>query len=106
MFRRRRPGRLARLFLGVFLELGALAGLPMKPEEIQELLHLMVKPKVVHVLPDRTEPDGGRGPRRSASPSSERLRRPGRSPATTCSTRSRRSRPRATAAWGPTPRAS
>ncbi len=58
----RRPGRLSRLFLCVFLEFGALAGLPMRPEQIQELMQLLSQPKLAHVLPDENERDGGPRP--------------------------------------------
>jgi hypothetical protein len=33
------------------LEVGVLAGVPVRPEEIQELLHQMNQPKIAHVLP-------------------------------------------------------
>lgn len=55
----RRPGRLSRLFLCVFLEFGVLAGLPMRPEQIRELMQLLSQPKLAHVLPDEHERDGG-----------------------------------------------
>lgn len=33
------------------LEMGVLMGAPMRPEEIQELMHQMNQPKLAHVLP-------------------------------------------------------
>ena len=58
----RRPGRLSRLFACLFLELGALAGVPMRPEQIAELMQQMNQPKLAHVLPDECERDGGSKP--------------------------------------------
>jgi len=54
----RRPGRFSRLFLCVFLQFGALAGLPMRPEQIEELMRMLSQPKLAHVLPDESERDG------------------------------------------------
>jgi hypothetical protein len=42
--------RFRTIFLCAVLELGALAGVPMRPEEIRELLQTMNQPKVAHVL--------------------------------------------------------
>ncbi|MGN6185676.1 MAG: hypothetical protein ACTHQM_18710 [Thermoanaerobaculia bacterium] len=42
--------KLGKLFLFAFLEVGALAGVPITPEQIEELLNLMNRTKVVHVL--------------------------------------------------------
>jgi hypothetical protein len=41
------------------LEIGVLSGVPMRPDEIQELMKQMNQPKVAHVL--RTEDDEGDG---------------------------------------------
>ena len=41
------------------LEFAALAGVPMRPEEIQELMRQMNQPKLAHVL--RDENDSGDG---------------------------------------------
>ena len=49
--------RLRMVFVCAFLEFGALAGVPMRPQEIQELLQQMHTPKVAHVLPSE-EQDG------------------------------------------------
>jgi len=43
-------GRLRRLLLCVALEMGALAGVPMRPEEIRKLLEAMAGPKTVDVV--------------------------------------------------------
>lgn len=42
------------------LQCGALLGVPMRPDQIQELMHQMNQPKLAHVLP--TEEDEGGGP--------------------------------------------
>jgi hypothetical protein len=42
------------------LEIGVLVGSPMRPEEIQELMHQMNHPKLAHVLP--SEDDDGDDP--------------------------------------------
>jgi hypothetical protein len=52
-------GRLRRILLCVALEMGALAGVPMRPEEIRKLLEAMAGPKTVHVA--RSEDDRGDG---------------------------------------------
>ena len=41
------------------LEFAALAGVPMRPEEIEELMRQMNQPKLAHVL--RDEDDSGDG---------------------------------------------
>jgi hypothetical protein len=48
------------MFVCAFLEFGALAGVPMRPEEIARLMRLMNAPVVAHVLP--TEDDLGDDP--------------------------------------------
>ena len=57
--------RLRVLLVCVVLEAGVLAGSPMRPDEIQELLHQMNQPTLAHVLPSETE--DGDGPPRSGS---------------------------------------
>jgi hypothetical protein len=49
--------RLRVLFLCIALEAGVLSGVPMRPEEIRELMDRMNRPKLAHVL--RTEDDRG-----------------------------------------------
>ena len=44
--------RLRTIFLCAFIEFAVLSGVPMRPEEIRELMQTMNQPKVVHVLPD------------------------------------------------------
>lgn len=51
--------RLRVVFVCFVLESGALAGVPMRPEEIRELMHGMNVPKIAHVLP---EDDAGGNP--------------------------------------------
>jgi hypothetical protein len=55
--------RLRVLLVCVVLEAGVLAGSPMRPDEIQELLHQLNQPTLAHVLPSET--DEGDGPPRS-----------------------------------------
>ena len=45
--------RLRTLFCCAVLEIGALFGIPMRPEQIQELMHAMNKPKVAQTNPER-----------------------------------------------------
>lgn len=47
------------------LEIGVLAGVPMRPEQIKELMHLMSVPKVAHTIPD--ERHAGDDPSEDAS---------------------------------------
>lgn len=46
---------LGKVMIFVFLEMGAVVGLPVTPEEIEKLLNVMNRTKVVHIL--RTEND-------------------------------------------------
>ncbi len=55
--------RLRSVFVCAFLQFGALLGIPMRPEEIQELMRQMSAPKLAHVLPSEEQagddpPDG------------------------------------------------
>lgn len=43
--------KLRVLFVCFALEAGVLLGVPMRPEEIQEVMHQMNQPKMAHVLP-------------------------------------------------------
>ena len=47
--------RLRTLFFCAFLELGALMGMPMRPEQISELMHALNQPKLAQTIPDRTD---------------------------------------------------
>ena len=42
--------RFRTVFLCLVLEVGALTGVPMRPEEIRELMQTLNQPKVAHVL--------------------------------------------------------
>jgi hypothetical protein len=44
------------------LEAGVMLGVPMRPQEIEELLHTMNLPKVAHVLREEHEKDEGGDP--------------------------------------------
>ena len=49
--------RLRTIFCCFVLELGALTGVPMRPDEISELMHTLAQPKLARTNPDR--PDEG-----------------------------------------------
>ena len=52
--------RLRVLFVCAVLELGVLSGVPVRPDEIQQLMSQMNQPKLAHVLPAGEE--GGEDP--------------------------------------------
>jgi hypothetical protein len=47
--------RLRELLVCLTLETGVVAGVPMRPDEIQELMHQLNQPKVAHVLPSESD---------------------------------------------------
>lgn len=51
--------RLRRVLVCAMLQAGVMAGVPMRPEQIQELLQALQRPKVVHVLPQEDERTDG-----------------------------------------------
>ena len=51
--------RLRVVFACMTLEIGVLFGIPMRPEQIEELMHQMNQPKLAHVL--KEEGDSGEG---------------------------------------------
>ena len=55
--------RLCTIFCCIGLEFGALVGIPMRPEQIQELMQTLNVPKVAQTTPDESEsgdpPDPG-----------------------------------------------
>ena len=53
--------RLRVVFVCAFLQFGTLVGVPMRPEEIRDLMQQMNAPKIAHVLPSE-EDDGGDPP--------------------------------------------
>jgi hypothetical protein len=53
--------RLRTLLCCIVLEVGAFAGVPMRPDEIHELMHTLAQPKLARMNPDRS--DDGDGPR-------------------------------------------
>lgn len=61
--------RLRVLLACATLEFGVLAGAPMRPDEIQELMHQMNQPTLAHMLPSETE--AGDDPPDGAAPESE-----------------------------------
>ena len=56
--------RLRVIVVCMALEMGVLSGVPMRPDEIQDLLNQMNQPKMAHVL--RTENDIGDDPETEA----------------------------------------
>ena len=52
--------RLRTIFLCAALEIGVLAGVPMRPEEIRALMHQINQPTLAYVLP--SEDEGGSDP--------------------------------------------
>ncbi len=53
------PSQLRTILVCTMLEFAALLGLPMRPEQIVELMRTMNQPKLAHVIPD--ESDRGEG---------------------------------------------
>jgi len=47
--------RLRVLVVCVALEMGVLSGVPMRPDEIQDLMNQMNQPKMAHVLPTKND---------------------------------------------------
>jgi len=47
--------RLRSALLCLVLGMGSLIGAPMRPEEIEDLMHAMNQPKVARVLPDESD---------------------------------------------------
>lgn len=50
------------VFACAFLQIGVLAGVPMRPEQIKELMHQMNQPTLAHVLPSEEETGDGDPP--------------------------------------------
>jgi hypothetical protein len=59
-------GRLRVLLVCVALEAGVLSGVPMRPDEIEELMRQMNRPALAHVLP--TDDEGGDNSRTESEP--------------------------------------
>jgi hypothetical protein len=51
--------RLRTLFVCAMLEFASLSGMPMRPEQIEELTRTMNRPKLAHVLPDESAKGDG-----------------------------------------------
>jgi hypothetical protein len=51
--------RLPTVLVCCVLEFGALIGLPMRPDEIEELMQTMNQPKIVRTIPDESDSGGG-----------------------------------------------
>lgn len=54
--------RLRTLLACAALEMGVLMGVPMRPEQIRELMHQMNQPTMAHVLPSEEEAGDGDPP--------------------------------------------
>ena len=65
--------RLRTIFMCAALELGALSGVPMRPEEIRSLMNQLNQPKLAHVLP-ADEQSGDDPPTSSPRPHQEEAR--------------------------------
>jgi hypothetical protein len=63
--------RLRSILLCVALEVGALSGVPMRPEEIRSLMNQINQPHLAHVLPNDEE-GGDDPPTRLPRPDSQR----------------------------------
>jgi hypothetical protein len=48
------PQRLRGLFVCAMLEFAALTGMPMRPEQIEELMQTMNRPKLAHEMPEES----------------------------------------------------
>ena len=48
-------GRFCRFVFCTILAAASIAGAPLRPEEVEELMHAMNQPKVAHTLPDDAE---------------------------------------------------
>jgi hypothetical protein len=53
------PARLRTILVCSMLEFAALCGLPMRPEEIEELMHTMNQPKLARTTPEESERGDG-----------------------------------------------
>ena len=65
--------RLRTIFMCAALELGALSGVPKRPEEIRSLMNQLNQPKLAHVLPT-DEQSGDDPPTGSPRPHQEAVR--------------------------------
>jgi hypothetical protein len=55
VFRNKHLRKLRTVFVCAFLQVGVLAGIPMRPEQIRELMRQMNAPKIAHMLPGEDE---------------------------------------------------
>ncbi len=49
--------KLRTILLCVALQMGVFAGVPMRPEEIEELLRSVNQPKIAHTIPETSDDD-------------------------------------------------
>lgn len=70
--------RIRVLAVCLILEAGVLMHCPMRPEEIEEIMHRMNQPKLMHVLPsDEDDGDGPSPDQTLAEPDTTTVRRGG-----------------------------
>lgn len=50
-------GKFRKLFLLAVIEFAVLAGAPVRPEQVEEFLHQMNRPKLAHVLKEQANHD-------------------------------------------------
>ena len=50
--------RLRKIALCITLEAGLIMGVPMRPEEIEELMHCMSQPEIVRTIPEESDAGG------------------------------------------------
>lgn len=55
MFRNKHLHKLRTVFVCAFFQVGVLAGIPMRPEQIRELMRQMNAPEIAHILPGEDE---------------------------------------------------
>jgi len=61
-----RRSRFRSLFLGLVLEFGVLAGVPMRPEELTQLLRWLSMPRIEITNPDEADQGDGNRPAEKA----------------------------------------
>ncbi len=54
--------RLRTILCCLTLEVGTLVGVPMRPEQIQDLMQTLNQPKVAQTIPDETDTGDGPAP--------------------------------------------
>ncbi len=55
------PHRLRTVLLCAFLQMGVMVGVPMRPEQIRELMQTMNQQRIAQQDPERADSSGGNG---------------------------------------------